>query len=429
MDVIRSLIDHVELPRMVPARQIFDDTALPDVEAALRQSFKDSGVAGRIEKGARIAVGVGSRGLADLPLLVRVTVDELKKLGAEPFVVPAMGSHGGASALGQERLLAGLGVTEESVGAPVRSSMDTVELDRLANGLPVLIDRLAMEADGICVINRVKAHTSFTAPIESGLAKMITIGLGKQKGADSCHAHGFGKMAEHVVEMAKIKLDKAKILFGVASVENAYDKIAVAEVVLAENILRREEELLKISKANMPRVLFNPIDVLIVDRMGKEYSGTGADPNITGRAPTPFIKTRQEATRLVILDLSLKSGGNATGMGLADIITRRLFNKIDFNATYANHITSTVMLGAKIPMIMDSDELALKCAIKTCNSPDPSNIKMVRISDTLHLETIWISEALMADAQSNPDVEILGEPRPWAFDPDGTITSDMAAAA
>ncbi|MCF3933887.1 nickel-dependent lactate racemase [Acuticoccus sp. M5D2P5] len=429
MTVIQGLIEHINLPRMAPVRQIFEDTSLPDVDAALRESFRTSGVAERIKPGARIAVGVGSRGLADLPLLVRVTVDELKKLGAEPFIVPAMGSHGGATALGQERLLAGLGVTEESVGAPIRSSMETVELDRLPNGLPVLIDRYAMEADGICVINRVKAHTSFTAPIESGMAKMITIGLGKQKGADSCHAHGFGKMAEHVVEMAKIKLAKAPILFGVASVENAYDKIAIAEVVLAENILERELDLLKISKASMPRILFNPIDVLVVDKMGKEYSGTGTDPNITGRAPTPYIKLQQEATRFVIRDLSMKSGGNATGMGLADIITRRLFDKIDFNATYANHITSTVMLGAKIPMIMDNDELALKCAIKTCNSLDPGNIKMVRLENTLHLETIWISEALLADAEANPAVEILGEARAIDFDADGNIADTMAAAA
>lgn len=425
MDVIQNLVRHVALPRMVPVRQIFEDNALPDVEASLREALRAAGSFG-IARGARIAVGVGSRGLADLPLLVRVTVDELKRLGAAPFVVPAMGSHGGATAEGQAAQLAALGVTEESVGCPVRSSMDTVELGRLPNGLPILMDRLAMEADGIAVINRVKPHTSFSGPIESGLAKMITIGLGKQKGADSCHALGFGTMAENVVEMARIKIAKAPILFGVATVENAYDRIARVEVVPAGRILAREPELLAEARASMPRILFNPLDVLIVDRIGKEYSGTGADPNITGRAGTPYLEVTQQVGKMAILDLSAKTRGNATGLGLADVCTRRLFDKIDFAATYANHITSTVLAGGKIPLIMDSDSLAVRVAAKTCNAPDPTRLRIVRLPNTLHLEHIRISEALLDEARDNPAIAIAGEPRDWPFDADGALT-DLAA--
>jgi hypothetical protein len=421
MDIISSLIGDVILPRMAPVRQIFDDTALPDAEAALRDSFRSSALETRIAKGARIAVGVGSRGLADLPLLVRVTVNELRHLGADPFVVPAMGSHGGATAEGQVAVLAALGVTEESVGCPIRSSMDAIELGRLPNGLPVLMDRLAMEADGIAIINRVKPHTDFTSRLESGLAKMITIGLGKQKGAEACHALGFGEMAHNVLEMAKFKLANTPILFGVATVENAYDRIAVAEVIPAERILAREEELLRQARASMPRILFNPLDVLIVDRMGKEYSGAGMDPNITGRAGTPYINLTQQVAKMVVLDLSAKTHGNAAGMGLADICTRRLFEKIDFQTTYANHITSTILAGARIPMIMPNDRLAVQLAVKTCNAPDLSRVRIVRLANTLHLEKILISEPLLAEARENPAIEILEDPQDWPFDTEGTL--------
>lgn len=421
MDVIADLVQDVRLPRMAPVRQIFEDTTLPDVEAALRTSFRDANLSGRIAPGAKIAVGVGSRGLAELPLLVRVTIDELKAMGAEPFIVPAMGSHGGATSDGQVKLLAALGVTEESAGCPIRSSMDVVQLGTLDNGVPIMMDRIAMEADGIAVVNRVKPHTSFSGPIESGLAKMITIGLGKQKGADTAHAAGFGVMAETVVEMARFKLETTPILFGVASVENAYDRICVAEVVPAERILEREVELLARARAEMPRILFNPLDVLVVERMGKEFSGTGTDPHITGRAATPYIAPKQRVSRFAILDLGERSGGNATGLGLADFCTRRLFEKIDFRAFYTNHLTSTVMTGAKIPMIMENDRMALQGALKTCNAPDPARPRVVRLANTLHLEHIHVSEALLAEAAENPAVEILGEAADWPFGADGNL--------
>ena len=423
MSVIHDLLRDVPLPRMARVRQIFAADAITDVEAELRAQLRLPHIAQTIRRGTRIAVGVGSRGLAELPLLARVVVDELKAAGAAPFIVPAMGSHGGATNEGQKALLAALGVTETTAGCPIVSSMETVELGTLDGGMPILIDRNAMQADGIVVINRVKPHTSFSGPVESGLAKMIAIGLGKQKGADAVHAPGFGEMARNVVEIAKAKLEKANILFGVATVENAYERIAKVEAIRASQILAREEQLLIEAKRNMPRILFNPLDVLIVDKMGKEFSGTGTDPNITGRASTPFVAPAQKVARMVILDLSDRSKGNATGVGLADVCTKRLFEKIDRDATYANHITATVLAHAKIPMIMDCDRLAIQAAIKTCNIRDVARVRVVRIPNTLHLERIEISEALIDEAMRNSAIEVGSAPGAWTFDAAGNLGS------
>ncbi len=392
---------------------------------SLLAELRKPGIAARVKPAMRIAVAVGSRGVAELPLIVATVVGELKGLGAAPFIVPAMGSHGGATAAGQTAVLAGLGVTEASAGCPIVSSMEVVELGALANGLPVLIDRNAAQADGIVIINRVKPHTAFSGPIESGLVKMITIGLGKQKGADSCHTFGFGHMAANIVEMAAIKLRQAPFLFGVATVENAYDKVARIEAIPAEEIVEREKGLLLAAKANMPRILFSPLDVLVVDQMGKEFSGAGMDSNITGRASTPYVTLSQRTTRLAVLDLTERSHGNAVAMGLADIATRRLFNKVDFEYTYANALTSTVTLGGMVPVIMESDRLAIQAAVKTCNAAGGS-IRLARIPNTLDLGEIYISAGMLAEARGNPQVTVLGEQQDFAFDAAGNLT-DMGA--
>lgn len=428
MPVIDELLRDVALPRMVRVRQIFPDDAILDVEAALRRTLRAPEVVSRVRPGMRIAIGVGSRGLAQLPNLVRVLVHELRLSGAHPFIVPAMGSHGGATADGQSRMLEALGVTEASAGCPIVSSMETVELDRLENGLPVLMDRHAMDADGIVVLNRIKPHTSFSGAHESGLVKMITIGLGKQKGAESCHARGFGEMAKNIVDMARVKLAKSKILFGVATVENAYDRIASVVAVPAERIVAEEERLLAEAKSLMPKILFTPLDVLVVDEMGKEFSGTGMDPNITGRATTPFVEIRQRVERLVVLDLSARTHGNATGMGLADICTRRMFEKIDFVATYMNHITATSVNGARIPMIMESDRRAVQVAVRTSSVGDIRRARIVRLPNTLHLENIEISEGLLPEAVKHPHVELLGALHDWSFDAGGQLSERSISA-
>jgi hypothetical protein len=299
--------------------------------------------------------------------------------------------------------------------------METVELGVLPNGLKVLMDAESMKADGIVVINRIKPHTSFSARIESGILKMLTIGLGKQKGADACHRLGMGIMGQNIIDMSEMKLAKTPVLFGVGTVENSYDRICRVAVVPAPEILEREAELLVEARGNMPKIMFNPLDVLVVDRMGKEYSGTGMDPNITGRAGTPYVQTELEAARLVVLDLSDKTKGNATGVGLADICTRRLFDRIDFDATYMNHITSTILPGGKIPVMMSSDLRAVQCGIKTCNAPDTDRLRIVRIPNTLHLETLMISEALLPETRENNKIEVLDAPADWVFDADGTV--------
>lgn len=422
MGTIDNLLCDTPLPRMVRVRQVFRDDALPDVAAALRAEIAAPAIAQRIKPGARIAVAVGSRGLADLPLVVSVVVDELKRRGAQPFIVPSMGSHGGATAEGQQALLAALGVTEASAGCPIVSSMETVELGKLPNGLPVYMDQQSMLSDGIVVINRVKPHTSFSGASESGLVKMLSIGLGKQRGAESCHAAGMGQMAQNIVDMARMKLAKAPVLFGVATLENASERISRVAAVPAESLIERDAELLAEARRAMPSIPFTPLDVLVIDRMGKEFSGTGMDPHITGRTTTPFVTVAQKVTRMVVLDLSDKSKGNATGMGLADVCTRRLADKVDYESTYANHLTSTVIWHAKVPMTMPTDQRAIQAAAKTSNVADLAALRIVRIPNTLHLEHMAVSEAMLEEAARHPAVEVLGDPQPWAFDAEGTLT-------
>ncbi|MDR7868371.1 MAG: lactate racemase domain-containing protein [Sporomusaceae bacterium] len=421
MDVVGELLKEVPLPRMVKVRQSFAAAPAVDVAAVLRRELAKPGIAGAVRPGMRIALAVGSRGVDGIATLVRETAATLKELGALPFVVPAMGSHGGATAAGQEAVLASLGVTAESAGCPVCSCMDTIAVGRLDNGLPVLIDRLAHEADGIVVINRVKPHNAFRGPSESGLVKMLAIGLGKQQGADSCHAYGFGRMAEFIVAMAAIKLAACRVLFGVATVENAYDRAVLVEAVPAAELIAADQRLLTAAKANMPRIMFDPIDVLIVDRIGKEYSGGGMDGNITGRHPTPFISGGPRTSRIAVLDVTDKSRGNAAGVGMADVTTRRLVDKIDYAALYTNALTSTVLETARIPLVAETERDAVRAALKTCGAGDLSAVRVVRIKNSLHLDEIYISAALVPEAEANPAVDLLGAPREMAFDSAGNI--------
>jgi hypothetical protein len=422
MSIITELLNNISLPKMVRVRQKFSVCEVDDIAGTVRAELRRANIASRIKSGARIAVGVGSRGVAEIPLIVKITIEELTRCGAKPFIVPAMGSHGGATAEGQIQVLANLGVTEASAGCSILSSMEVVELGKLENGLPVLVDKNAYEADGIVIINRVKAHTAFSGPNESGLVKMISIGLGKQKGADSCHALGFKYMADFVVKMAEIKLRQLPFLFGIATVENAYDHVAKIVAIPAEEIIAAEQKLLVEAKANMPKLLLQPMDVLVVDQMGKEFSGSGMDPYTTGRAATPYLNPGPGPSRLVVLDVTERSHGNATGMGNADITTRRLFNKIDFDFTYANVLTATVTASGRIPVLMDSDRLAIQAAIKTCNSTCPDRIRMVRIADSLHLREILVSESMLADAEQHPDITVVGRPTDWLMDAEGNLT-------
>lgn len=420
MDIIKELLNDVPLPRMVKIRQTFNADELTDVSAALSTALADSGQLQKIKPGMRIAIAAGSRGVAQLATLVRTAADEVKKQGGKPFVVPAMGSHGGATAAGQAEVLFHLGVCEATVGCPVVSSMEVVELSRLPNGMPVYMDKHAYEADGIIVINRIKPHTAFRGPNESGLVKMITIGLGKQKGAESCHAYGFKLMHSLIPAMAREALAHAPILFGIATVENAYDHVAKVVVASADTLIETDRQLLIEAKAAMPRIEFSPIDVLIIDEIGKDISGDGADPNITGRYPTPYPTGGPDVSKMVVLDLT-NAGGNANGVGSADFTTRRLVNKTDFKAMYANGLTSTVVRPNAIPTTLDSDLDAIRAAIKTCNALDLKKVRMVRIKNTLQLGEIMISEAMLPEALALANVTICSEPCELEFDQQGDL--------
>jgi hypothetical protein len=421
MGIIGQLLQDVPLPRMARIWQSFPAPQVDDLPGTLKEQFAKPGILDKVRPGMRIAIGVGSRGMAELPALVRLTVEAIRGRGAQPFIVPTMGSHGGATAEGQRGVLADLGVTEASAGCPIVSSMEVVEIGRLDNGLPVYIDQNAYAADGIVIVCRVKPHTSFRGPSESGLVKMIAIGLGKQRGAETCHAYSFKYMAEHILAMASVALARAPILFGIATVENPYDKIAQLAAVPARELMTTDRELLVAARANMPRFLFDAFDVLIVDRMGKEISGDGMDPNITGRYATPYASGGPEIGKLAVLDLTEQTHGNAVGIGAADFITRKLFDKIDLETTYANAFTSTVVSCVRIPVILANDRQAILAAIKTCNARDLAKARVVRIEDTLHLGGISISESMLAEARQHPQIEILSEPEEMRFDERGEV--------
>ncbi|WP_144527784.1 lactate racemase domain-containing protein [Peribacillus simplex] len=416
MDIISELLREIQLPKMVKVRQKFHTPQIADVAGEVKKAIKEAGVLSRINEEDRVAIAVGSRGVADLPTLVRETVAAVKEAGGNPFIVTAMGSHGGATAEGQIDVLLQLGISEESVGAPILSSMEVIKLDELPNGLPVYIDKLAYESDKIIVINRIKPHTAFRGPVESGLMKMITIGLGKQKGAEAAHAYSFKYMAEHVPEMAKISLAKAPIIFGLATIENAYDKPAKIVAVPAEELEEVEPGLLLEAKSMMPKIHFDSIDVLIVNELGKDISGDGMDPNITGNFATPYATGGPDVKRTVVLGLTEKTHGNANGIGMADMTTKAVMNEIEWEKGYANALTSTVTDVVKLPMFLDTQELAVKAAIKTCNAFDLNKVRVVRIKNTLEIGEIWISESMKEEALKNKNIELLSAPEELALD-------------
>ncbi|AOZ94094.1 lactate racemase domain-containing protein [Paenibacillus crassostreae] len=422
-DLLSQMLKDIPLPRMVKIRQHFDDSKLEDPVAELKIKMDESGCIPTIAIGSKVAVAVGSRGIYKIAELTKCVIDELKQAGAVPFIVPCMGSHGGATDQGQSDVLAHLGIDEQSMGVPVRSSMEVVMIDKLPNGLPVYVDKIsATEADAIVVINRVKPHTAFRGSIESGLLKMIAIGLGKQKGAEATHQLGFKYMAENVPAMAKRMIDKLPIVFGVALVENAYDQTCRIEVVPAAEIEQREPELLVEAKRRLPQILFPNSDVLVIDYIGKNISGDGMDPNVTGRYPTPYAHGGPDINKMVVLDLTEESQGNANGVGTADFTTQRLVDQADWVATYANGLTSTVCAPTKQATTLSNDRDAIKAAVKTCNILDFHECKLIRIRDTLHLGEIEISETLLEEARKNSRIEIISEPFVWEFDQEGYLS-------
>ncbi|NLM20411.1 MAG: DUF2088 domain-containing protein [Peptococcaceae bacterium] len=402
---------------MIKVRQIFPDARLEKIETELRDQIRQKQLLSRINPGQTVAITAGSRGINDIVRILRELVTCVKEVGGIPFIVPAMGSHGGATAEGQLEMLKALGITEQSVGAPIKSSMEVVQVGVTANGLPAYTDRYAAEADAIIVVNKIKPHVAFRGKIESGLMKMITIGLGKQKGAAICHGLGPRKMAENIAAIARTVLENTNIIFAVGIIENAYDQTQELAVLGAEEIEKEEPALLLKAKKLTPRLLFNDLDALVIREMGKNISGTGMDTNVIGRYHTEIDKDGSEPniTKIAVLDLTDQSHGNANGVGLADYTTSRLFKKISLEMTYPNSLTTTASLSAKIPMVLDNDLLAIKACIKCSNIPDLSRVRMVMIKNTLELEHIYIAESMLEEARQHAQIEILSEPLELEF--------------
>ena len=408
------------LPRLAPIRQHFPKERIDDLEAETRDQI--ARFSNLDLRGKQIAITAGSRGIKGLVPVLKSIVAQLKDWGAIPFLVPAMGSHGGATSEGQVAVLESLGITEKTVGAPIRSSMDVVELGKLDGVTPVCCDRLAFEADGIVVCNRVKAHTAFMGDCESGLLKMMVIGLGKHVGTSSIHQLGFGQFHRAIPEAAAIILEKAPILFGVGLVENAYNQIATISGIAPHAFFEREKELLIQAKRSMGRLLISDIDVLVIDEIGKDISGGGMDSNVTGRNTSGLARAgAPPIKRIVIRDLTNATAGNSIGLGMADVTTRRLVDKINLAYTYTNALTAGASLAAKIPMIAQSDKAAIEMAHRLSCADRSVALRLAHIRNTKDLDTIWLSTAYLPEVESRDDLSLVGDFREYQFDDDGNL--------
>jgi hypothetical protein len=332
-----------------------------------------------------------------------------------------MGSHGGATAEGQRRILEDMGVTEDYVGAPIKSGMETVVAGIAPNGREVYMDKNASEADAVVIVNRVKPHVAFRGDCESGLMKMITIGMGKQKGADSAHRLGYGQMAENIRAYAKLVIASKNILCAVGIIENAFHETSEIHVMRPDEIEHREPELLKRAWALYPKLFFDKLDVLILDEIGKDISGTGFDTNVVGRYHTAYASGGPDITRICALDITDKSHGNGNGLGILDFTTRRAYEKFDFEQSYPNSLTTTAPMSVKIPMVLKNDVQCVKAAIKTCNAADISSVRLVRVKNTVKLDEIEVSESLSSYVSAHPNLETMEGPYSLPFDGNGNL--------
>jgi len=397
----------MDMPRLIKVRQFFNRERIEDIEGRVKEEITKRGIS--IKPGAEIAIAVGSRGIRNIDRIVKATVEKIKDLGGKPFIVPAMGSHGGATPEGQKRLLESYGVREDYIGAPIMSSMEVIELpsDGLENR--VFMDKFAYSADGTIVINRIKPHTDFHGDVESGLLKMCVIGLGKHKQAIEIHRFGTYGLKHLIPSTAERIIRYGNIIFGLGIVENAYDETMIIEGVRPEEFKEADKRLLDIARENMPSLPVDKLDLLVVDEIGKEISGSGMDTNIIGRMyidgePEP---EKPKIARIVVTDLTEKTHGNAIGLGLADFITRKLFDKIDFDATYQNVITSTFILRGKIPIIARDSRTAIEWALKTCGPIEIPDARVIRIKNTLTLSELYASRSVLAEIKDK--VEITGD--------------------
>ncbi len=405
MGQVYDILKNVSIPQFYRVTQKIPHDHCADAAEAMRHALARPGTLDRIQPGMRVAITGSSRELANIVVMMRTLAAAIRERGAEPFVVPAMGSHGGATAEGQQKLLAGYGVYEENIGMPVLSSMETRIVGHTVDGLPVHVDANALDADCIVPFGRIKAHTDFRGDYESGIMKMMVIGLGKQQGAGICHSQGYGRFAHNIYEIGRTVIEKCHIAFGIGVIENPFHETYSINAIPAERILAEEPPLLRQAKSIMPKIPFAKVDILMVDESGKDISGNGMDSYVIGRSvhlgqSAPYIN------RIGVLRLSEKTGGSFAGIGHADLIARKLFERGNMDETYPNCITCHLPMMAAIPPVMDTDKQCLQGCIYTCTEHGPAGPRIVWIHNTLSLETFYINEGLLDEARANPELTV-----------------------
>jgi hypothetical protein len=412
-------------PRMLRVKQKFEAPTLEDIPAAVRAEVQSLALDSKVTAGESVAISVGSRGIANIALIIKSLVEELKALGLEPFLVPAMGSHGGGVAEAQQAIIEGYGVTEEYTGASIKASMETVQVGETEDGVPVFFDKYAYEADHVAVVGRIKPHTDFVGEIESGLHKMMLIGLGKHKGAALYHQaivhYSFDRIIRSVGQTV---VDKCGVLLGLGLVENQYDKTALIKGVGAEELVEREKELLILAKKWMPRLPFETVDLLIVDEIGKNISGAGMDTNVVGRKFHDNHAAEKEypkVTRILVRGLTEETHGNASGIGTAEYAHKRAIEEMDREITYINCMTGNHPSGAHIPLYFDTDRICIDRALETVGLVEPENAKVLRIHNTLELAEVLVSEAYLPEVEKRDDLEVIGEAEDMPFDANGDL--------
>ena len=401
----------MDYPSMVRVNQVFEMSSIPDVAAHIRKEFSSLSLEGKVRPGQTVALTAGSRGIYGYVTILATLVECLRGIGLKPFIIPAMGSHGGATAEGQEKMLAGLGVCEASMSAPIISSMEVCSLGCTPSGAEVFFSKDAINADHLVVVNRVKAHTAFHSDVESGLCKMLAVGCGKHAGALKMHTYGLG---ETIVPAAEMILQKIPILFGVAIVENAREEAHTLKFTFPDRFVETDRELLVAARAHMPRIPVDDLDILIVDEMGKDISGVGMDPNVIGFWRRDGGERKPDYRTLILLNITAHSKGNALGMGFADLTTKRVMDQVDFQATYANALTTGIWRSVRFPVALESDRAVLDAALS--HIPDLARLRMIRIVNTLKLDTFWATDALLPELRRQRHIVVDDKPQPMAFD-------------
>lgn len=415
----------MQFPRMLRVRQEFDATRVTDIPSEVAQQLQKLALNGVVKPGQKVAISAGSRGINNIAIIIKAICDHVRSLNAIPIIVPAMGSHGGGTPEGQTQILTDYGITEAFTGAEIRASMETVIVDTTPQGIPVHFDKHAFECDHVIVCGRIKPHTGFVGPIESGLHKMMLIGLGKHEGAKIYHrAIADFSFLEIIRAVAKSVLEKCRVVAGVAIVENAYDETALIEAVAPHQFYEREVELLKLARQWMPRLPFKDVQLLVVDRIGKNISGTGMDTNVIGRKYNDHAATAQDdyrVRRIFVRGLTEETHGNATGIGIAEFTNRRTAEAVDRNKTQINCITGNHPSAAAIPAYFDTDRDVLEQALPSCGICNSQDVRVIQIPDTLHLGEVLVSDAYRTELAGRDDLEVVGEAADMSFDADGNL--------